>query len=706
MLLKFHGPLSILGISLCLFLASGCERETAQVADAATAAVPTPRDDINLQSTNGMAYFLGSQATASELAEHCNEKEQQLASDFKALEVEPGPYTEEGFLARYSRFEMQLGDEYGRSSTLSSLHPDADLRETAEDCVNRFNRIVTDAQMSRPLYERLAALEEKALKADSRRYVDVSLQALRLNGVDKGEKTRARLKQLNEDIVQTGQAFARNIREDVRSVQVEPEQLAGLPQDFIDSHPAGDDGLVTLTTRYPDLMPVLNYADDDGLRLALMKAFRSRAYPQNKPVLEKLLRLRHEQAQLLGFDNFADLNTADKMAGSGEVVEQFIDRLNREIRDGVRADYRRLLSQLQQLNPDGEDVKSWQVSYLKEKVRQQDYEVDARELRQYFAYGRVRDGILGLVSDLFAVEFRPWETDVWHPSVEAYEMWSGEQLVGRFYLDMHPREGKYQHAAAFPIQTGIRDLQLPVLALGCNFPGEGDPEALMEFSQVETFLHEFGHLIHGLFAGHQRWAGISGIRTEWDFVEAPSQMLEEWIWDQETLRTFAVNGEGEPLPDSLFDRMYAARDFGLASGTARQLGFAAISYALYQSDPADFELDTLTAEIEREYSAFEPVPDTHMYASFGHLEGYASNYYTYQWSLAIASDMFSRFEQQGLRNRAVAAEYRDRVLAAGGSRPAAELVRDFLGRDYTIEAYVQRLQQANSSYQLRAELSE
>ncbi|WGL18431.1 Zn-dependent oligopeptidase [Microbulbifer bruguierae] len=697
MLSMFRGIMSIFGVSLCLLVVSGCERHKADT-DAATAAdTLAPQLSEDQPSTKGMTYFLGSQATADDLAEHCAAKEKELDAALDALEAEEGPYTEDGFLNRFSRLEMQISDEYGRSSTLSSLHPDADLRATAEECVSGFNRIATDAQMSRPLYERLEALGKKTLAADSRHYVNKTLQALRLNGVDKNEETRARLKQLSEEIVQTGQEFGRNIREDVRSVQAEPEQLAGLPEDFIDSHPADDNGLVNITTRYPDLMPVLQYADNDQLRLELMQAFRSRAYPQNKAVLAKLLGLRHEQAQLLGFDKFVDLNTVDKMAGSGEVVEQFIHRLDGEIRAGVSADYLRLLSQLQQQNPDAQSVKSWQVSYLKEKVRQQDYQVDAREMRQYFAYGRVRDGILGLVSDLFEVEFKPWQTDVWHPSVEAYEMWSGEQLVGRFFLDMHPREGKFQHAAAFPIQTGIRDQQPPVLALGCNFPGEGDPQALMEFSQVETFLHEFGHLIHGMFAGHQRWAGISGIKTEWDFVEAPSQMLEEWVWDPETLRTFAINSEGEPLPDTLFERMYAARDFGLSTDTARQLGFAALSYALYQSDPAEFDLDTRTAEVERKYAVFEPVPDAHMYASFGHLDGYASNYYTYQWSLAIASDMFSRFEQEGLRNKKVAAEYRDLVLAAGGSKPAAELVRDFLGRDYTIDAYVQRLQLASAS---------
>jgi thimet oligopeptidase len=256
---------------------------------------------------------------------------------------------------------------------------------------------------------------------------------------------------------------------------------------------------------------------------------------------------------------------------------------------------------------------------------------------------------------------------------------------------MHPREGKYQHAAVFPIRLGIRGEQVPVASLVCNFPsGQG----LMQHSQVETFLHEFGHLIHNLFAGDHHWYEISGINTEWDFVEAPSQMLQEWVWDYETVAQFARNADGEPIPRDLLERMEAARDFGLGIGTRRQLSFAALSLGIYNRDPEGLDLKAFSDEVTRRYTPFEPLEENHFYASFGHLNSYSAIYYTYQWSLAIASDLFTRFEAEGLRNVETAGAYRDTVLAPGGARPAAELVSDFLGREISFEPYAERLKRA------------
>ena len=213
----------------------------------------------------------------------------------------------------------------------------------------------------------------------------------------------------------------------------------------------------------------------------------------------------------------------------------------------------------------------------------------------------------------------------------------------------------------------------------------------MQHSQVVTFLHEFGHLIHWMFAGHQEWSNISGIATEWDFVEAPSQMLQEWVWDYDTISVFAKNAEGAVLPRDLHERMVAARDFGLGMGTRGQLQYAGTSLGLYSRDPADIDFDDLVSEMRRTYTRFEPLEGSHGWAAFGHLNGYSAYYYTYQWSLAIGTDMFTRFKEGGLRNVEIARAYRDKVLAPGGSRPAEELVTDFLGRPISFETYADRL---------------
>jgi thimet oligopeptidase len=253
---------------------------------------------------------------------------------------------------------------------------------------------------------------------------------------------------------------------------------------------------------------------------------------------------------------------------------------------------------------------------------------------------------------------------------------------------MHPRDGKYKHAAQFPLKDGVRGMQLPEGVLVCNFaaPSPGN-DALLEHDDVVTMFHEFGHLMHHVLGGHQRWIAQSGVATEWDFVEAPSQMFEEWAWSYETLSRFARDARGRTIPKQLVDNMRRANKFGLGTATVQQIFYAAISLGFHRTPPD--ALDQL-AEVQRlqgQYTPFRYVPGTKFHASFGHLVGYSAMYYTYQWSLAIAKDLLVPFERGGLMNKATTHAYRDKVLAPGGSRDAADLVRDFLGRDHDFGAY-------------------
>jgi thimet oligopeptidase len=308
-------------------------------------------------------------------------------------------------------------------------------------------------------------------------------------------------------------------------------------------------------------------------------------------------------------------------------------------------------------------------------------------VRQYFSYARVKVGVFQLVEDLFGVRITPWQTEVWHPSVEAYEIHENGKLLGQFYLDMHPRPGKYQHAAQFGIRDGVKSVQTPLAALVCNFPGgEGDSD-LLEHDQVETFLHEFGHLLHTIFGGHLPWVRFAGTNTQRDFVEAPSQMLEEWVWDATTLQSFARNSRDETIPDALVAKMKSARNFGKGLMARHQMFYAALSLNYYNRDPSELDLETLMVDLQELYSPFPYVEDTYLYAGFGHLDNYSAIYYTYMWSQVIAADMFSEFERKGLHNRALATHYRTSILEPGASRPAAQLVEDFLGRPFNFAAF-------------------
>jgi thimet oligopeptidase len=270
----------------------------------------------------------------------------------------------------------------------------------------------------------------------------------------------------------------------------------------------------------------------------------------------------------------------------------------------------------------------------------------------------------------------------------------GDDKLGRIYLDMHPRDGKYKHAAQFPLKDGVRGVQLPEGVLVCNFsspaadPVAGGGPALMEHDDVVTMFHEFGHLMHHILGGHQRWITQSGVATEWDFVEAPSQMFEEWAWSYDTLARFARHHEtGEVIPKTLVDKMRRADKFGLGTATVQQIFYAAISLGFHRTDPGALDQLAEVQRLQKRYTPFAYVAGTRFHASFGHLVGYSAMYYTYQWSLVIAKDLLTPFEEAGLMAKDVTFAYRDKVLVPGGSRDAAELVRDFLGREYDFGAY-------------------
>jgi thimet oligopeptidase len=378
------------------------------------------------------------------------------------------------------------------------------------------------------------------------------------------------------------------------------------------------------------------------------------------------------------------------MITSDAAARAFVSRVATAAEHRAGEDYVELLRRKRQDEPGATEVFDWEKDYYEERIKAERYRVDSQAMRAYFPYERVKQGVLDVTARLFGVEYRRVEDAVvWAPGVETYDVYEAGEQLGRFHLDMHPRADKYKHAAQFTLVNGVRDRQLPAAALVCNFPGgEGSHLGLLEHDDVVTFFHEFGHLLHGLFAGRQRWIGTAGIGTEWDFVEAPSQMLEEWAWDAGVLHSFARHVEtGEALPADLVERARRARNFGKGTYARQQMFYAMLSLHLHDRDPAGLETTRVVRDLQDEYSMFRYVDGTHFHASFGHLEGYSALYYTYMWSLVIAKDLFSQFPEENLFDPEVAGKYRRCILDAGGSAPAAELVQRFLGRPFGYEAF-------------------
>ena len=327
--------------------------------------------------------------------------------------------------------------------------------------------------------------------------------------------------------------------------------------------------------------------------------------------------------------------------------------------------------------------------YWYEQFRRTKYDFDSQSVRPYFPYARVEAGVLETAAKLFKVEFRPSTAPAWHEAVSVYEVFEGARLVGRFYLDMHPREGKNKWFSAAPVVTGVRGRVLPEAALICNFPApeEGDP-GLLQYSDVVTFFHEFGHLMHALLGGHTEWVGLSGFATEGDFIEVPSQMLEEFFRDEKLLQAFAKHYEtGETLPSALIRSMKLAGAFGRADWVRTQLYYTTLSLNLHDQDPASIDPDTMTRELYAKFQPWTWLEGSKMYASFGHLTGYSSNYYTYMFDKVIALDFFAQFDPGNLLGGDAGERYRKTVLEQGGSKPAKEMVCDFLGRGEEFAAF-------------------
>ncbi|MDQ1123393.1 M3 family metallopeptidase [Microbacterium trichothecenolyticum] len=575
--------------------------------------------------------------------------------------------------------DIALAEAAAPSHLLSECHPDADVRAVAEKQAQAIEAVQARRLLDRGLWGVFADADAAGLDAAQARLLEHIRRDFRRGGVDLGETDRARVRELTERDTELSLAFSRNIREGRREIRVAAASLDGLPTDFLDAHPADDAGLVTLTTEYTDLMPVREYARERSVRHALVGAYNDLAWPENEPVLKELLAVRAERAALLGYGDWADYETETRMTGSSAAVDAFLIRVAEAAAPAAAREYDRVLERLRRDEPGADTVTIADFWYLLGALKREEYGVDAQLVRSYFRFDRVLEGVLATTARLLEVAYVPVDTPSWHDDVRTYDVVRAGERLGRIHLDLHPRDGKYNHAACFGLVPGIAGHSLPEGVLLCNFS-----RGLLEHDEVVTFFHEFGHLVHDILGGRQRWAAFTGIATEWDFVEAPSQLLEEWAWDAEVLASFAVDDAGEPIPADLVARMRTADAFGRALEVTRQLGHATTSYRLHVDRPTD-----LRPAVEGYYRAASPIAPlggSHSYAGFGHLTGYGACYYTYQWSLVIARDLLSAFGDD-LFDPEIALRYRREILEPGGTRDARDLVEAFLGRESTFDAY-------------------
>jgi thimet oligopeptidase len=597
-------------------------------------------------------------------------------------------------LAPYDEAVRQLNTAVYFSVLMQQVHPDAAYRDAATAMTTKVSSAQSALSLNREVYAALSSLDVSKADAATRYYVQRQLLEFRLAGVDKDDATRKKLNQLNDRLTDDQSRFDRNISDDQKTVEVtDAAELEGLPKDFVDKQKRGPNGKIQIPADEPNTFPVLQLAKSDSLRRRIWEAWNTRAYPKNRPVLLDMMQARYEIAGIIGYPSWADYNAADKMIGKGSNIAKFVGDLDAAARPIAQREYAMLLAEKRKVDPGATEIFGYEYGHLLEMVRRSQYDFDSQTVRPYLPFNQVKRGIMDTAASLFHITFRQ-EANVpaWDPSVETYDVIDNGKVIGRFYLDMFPRPGKYSHQQMSPILDGIAGKQLPEAILVCNFlpPSATDP-GLMDYSDVIVFFHEFGHLMHHILGGQQQWAGISGITTEADFGEAPSQMLEEWMHSPQVLATFAKDYKtGAPIPPDLVARMNRASAFGRGNSISFQNALAAISYDYYKGVPDKIDMDAIPTDNFTRYTLFKPLDsDAHMYASFTHLAGYSSAYYTYMWDKVISEDFYGQFDKQNLLAGEAPMRYRRVVLEPGGSMSANDLVKNFLGRPQNMTAFQQ-----------------
>jgi thimet oligopeptidase len=537
--------------------------------------------------------------------------------------------------------------------------------------------------------------EATALEGERARLLEHWLRDFRRAGHELSAEERAELERLRTRLVEVEVAFQRNINEFRDGIDVTREQLAGLPDDFVERLSAGEqEGTYRVSLDYPEVNPFLEQAHDRSLRHALFLKNWSKALPANRQLLDEALEIRRAVAALLGEPTWAHHSMELKMARNPERVRAFYDELLPALEARVR---RELDALADRLHADGHDgpITAWDWRYYDEARRRSEYGVDQNQISEYFPLEPVMEGMFAITGEVLGLEYRVVDNArAWHEAVRLYEIRdrSSGAPIAYFYADLHPRDGKFGHAAAFPMVVGHRGADgswvAPVSTIVANFtPPSGDRPALLKHAEVQTLFHEFGHILH-MSLTRAEFARFSGAETEWDFVEAPSQIMEHWTWEPSVLERFARHhASGEPIPTELVEQMLRARWVNVAIKIGVQAFYGGIDLALH----AEPEAPDVEAALRRTYAVTGmPYPEgTFFLAGFGHLlGGYDAGYYGYLWAQVIGDDMFGRFAREGVLSAPVGAEYRRKVLEPNGSRDAEELVRDFLGRDPSNEEFL------------------
>ena len=588
-------------------------------------------------------------------------------------------------LSNFNELESTIYDLSGRTAFMGDVHPDEKIRDFGNEADSKIQNLALEIFKDQDLYEKFKEIQTNNLDEESKTF----FRDLEIDFKDAGhglsDEKKNRLTEIEKKLIDLSISFSENIAKDKTEVLFLEGELKGLSQNELKNLRKNNDSFV-ITMAYPDINAVMENCSVRTTREIVWKAFNNRAVKENSPILEEAVQLRNEKALLFGFNTWADYRLQNRMAKSPKNVALMYESLIPKLQKAAEVEK----SELAIDNIEISDITPWDIRYFISKERSKVSSIENSELKKFFYIHDVKTEMFKVCEEVFDLHIKPESNETaWHEDVELWSLWekNGQQLA-YFYLDLYPREGKFTHAAVFDISSGGSSRQeLPICSMVANFPNPNSGDGLMTFDEVETLFHEFGHVLHNGI-GKSKYTRFVGANCEWDFVEAPSQIMEHWVWKVECMKRISTHIEsGESLAEEICEKLNKSKNIGVSLLTLRQVSFGLADQHLHGENFKDSLLEVEHAA--QKVTTITYPKDINHLAAFGHLlGGYDAAYYGYLWAEIIGDDLFSRFEDEGVLSNSVGVDYKNKILKPGGTVPAENMVQDFLGRKWNDEAFL------------------
>ena len=588
-------------------------------------------------------------------------------------------------LNHFNDIESMIYDLSGRVAFLGDVHPEENIRDFGNEADSKIQNFALEIFNDSDLYTKYNNIDISNLdEEDLAFYKDLGLD-FKDAGHELSKEKKERLIEIEKTLIELGISFSENIAKDKTELMFLEDELKGLTQNELQNLRKEGDRFV-ITMAYPDVNAVSENCSVRKTREVVWKAFNNRSVKENSPILEEAVVLRNEKAKLFGFNTWSEYRLQNRMAKGPSNVTSMYEDLIPKLQKAANNEKKELVIGDIEIN----DIAPWDIRYFVSAERAKVSNVENSELKKYFYIHDVKNEMFKVCEEVFDLKIqRESNHNAWHDDVELWSLWEkGGPQLAYFYLDLHPRDGKYTHAAVFDISSGGTDRQkLPVCSMVANFPNPSTGDGLMTFDEVETLFHEFGHVLHNGI-GKSKYTRFVGANCEWDFVEAPSQIMEHWVWKVECLTRISKHVEtGESLSEEVCTKLNRSKNIGVSLLTLRQVSFGLADQHLHGKNFDDSLIEV--EQTSQKVTTLTYPDDINHLAAFGHLlGGYDAAYYGYLWAEIIGDDLFSRFENEGVLSNEVGVEYKNKILKPGGTIPAENMVKNFLGRKWNDHAFL------------------